>query len=175
MSGLVGDGLRQKLDFLLVVAVGIRIELRNFTNLVLNLDKGVDHVRVEVAATTLDNDLRRFLMRQPLLVDPPTDQRVIDVGDGHQPSGDRNTVTDPRFRIAAAIPFFLMTEGNLLGNGEKLDLRAEPVLGELDGIPAEQGVVLHDFQLVRLVATRLQQDAVGDADFADVMEGRRLE
>jgi hypothetical protein len=36
-------------------------------------------------------------------------------------------------------------------------------------------VGLHDLELVRREPPRLEQDAVGNADLADVVEGRRLE
>ena len=36
------------------------------------------------------------------------------------------------------------------------------------------GVRLHDAPLVRVESARLQQDVVGDADLADVVEGARV-
>ena len=45
----------------------------------------------------------------------------------------------------------------------------------LNGVTAQSGVGFHDFKLGRFKPSRLEQNTVGYAHFADVMQGCRLE
>jgi len=78
-------------------------------------------------------------------------------------------------RVATTVPFFLVIERDFLGAGEEGHFHAKLFLRVFDGVFAQRGVGLHDLEFFRLELAGLEQDAVGDADLADIMERRRLE
>ena len=129
---------------------------------------------IEVLSPSLADDLHGLLVGHGRLVDAPADQRVVDVGHRHQPRRDRNLVAGQSSRIADAIPLLLVRQAISLASSRKSTGVAQLPLGLLDRVAAERRVGLHDLELFRRQLARLEQDAVGDADLADVVQRRRL-
>jgi hypothetical protein len=67
-----------------------------------------------------------------------------------------------------------MGVSDLLRVAQEVHLDAKLALRVLDGVPAQLRVGLHDLELFGREAARLQENAVRNADLADVMERRRL-
>ena len=68
-----------------------------------------------------------------------------------------------------------MAVGDLLGQAQKIHRKPELILGPLDGITPERGVVIMTSNSSLVRATGFQQDMIGDADLTNVMQGSRLE
>jgi hypothetical protein len=113
-------------------------------------------------------------MRHRLLVDSMADQRVIDVRDRHQPRRDRDRVARQALGITRAVPFLLMRESDFLGDPQEIDIGAERSLGMFDRVPAQRRVRLHDLKFFGRELVRFQQNPVGNADLADVVQRRRF-
>ena len=58
---------------------------------------------------------------------------------------------------------------------QKVGERGLPVRRHQQRLPPQHGVALHDFEFLRRELGGLQQNAVGDADLADVVKRRSLE
>ncbi len=67
-----------------------------------------------------------------------------------------------------------MRVGNLLGQREEGHRAAEPRLGLRNRIAAHRRVLLHHLEFLGRQPARLEQDAIRDADLADVVQRRRL-
>ncbi len=113
-------------------------------------------------------------MRDGRLVDAVADQCVVHVGDRHQPGRNRDVVPSQSLRVARPVPFLLMAVRDLLGKLEEIDLDTQASLGLFDRIAAQLAMGLHDLELFGVEPPGLQQDAVRNADLADVMQRRRL-
>ena len=94
-----------------------------------------------MAPAALHDQIHRLVMAHGGFVDANSDQRVVDIGDCHQPGRKWNLKPFQTLRIAATVPFLLMRIGDLLGQLEKLDLEPERILGMLNGIAAQRRVV----------------------------------
>ena len=68
-----------------------------------------------------------------------------------------------------------MAVGNFFGVVQKFDFQSQLVLCMLNRIAPQLAVRLHDLELVGLEPAGLEQDAVWNADFANVVQGGRLE
>jgi hypothetical protein len=86
---------------------------------------------------------------------------------------DRDVVAGEAVGIAAAVPLFVVPVGDFLGQGEELQRHLDVLLGLLDGFAAQSGVRLHHHPFVGRERPGLQQDVVGNADLADVVQRRR--
>ncbi len=78
-------------------------------------------------------------------------------------------------RVAGAIPFLVMPKGNFINAGEEANLRAELVFGLPNGVGTEARMGLHDLHFFDAETTRFVKYAVGDADFADIVQRGGLE
>lgn len=77
-------------------------------------------------------------------------------------------------RPAATFPLLVVPVGDLAGEGEEGHRLLGVVLGTFDGLCAQPGRGLHDRPFLGGELARLEQNMVGNADLADVMERRRL-
>ena len=68
-----------------------------------------------------------------------------------------------------------MRQGDFLGQQEKVHLHPQGFLGAHDRIKADGGVCLHDLEFSCSQRAWLEQNMVGNADLADVVQRRRLE
>ncbi len=102
--------------------------------------------------------------RPGVLVRARREQRVEDVADGADPRGQRDLVSLQPLRVAASVPALVVAARDLLGHLDQLGLRA----GE--NARADRRVRLHLLPLGGIELPRLQQDLVGDADLADVVQ-----
>ncbi len=82
-------GQRLKLD-----RFRIAITLGDTRKLVLDGDKGIDDIRIEMARFAGHDDGDRLLMRHRRLVDATTDQRVVNIRQCHQARTDGNLIND---------------------------------------------------------------------------------
>ena len=113
-------------------------------------------------------------MRERGLVHTLADERVVHVGHGHEARRHGDGVALEAFGVARAIPLLLVAVGDFLGHAEERHAHAQAPLGLLDGIAPQRGVGFHDLELLHRQLARLEQDGVGDADLADVVQRRRL-
>ncbi len=99
---------------------------------------------------------------------------IEDVGERHQPRRHRNRLAGKTVRIAGSVEVLVMAQRDLLGECEEFDRRIGIALGLLDRLRTEPRMRLHDVELFGGQASRLAQDVVGNADFADVVQRRRF-
>ena len=100
------------------------------------------------------------------LVRPVVGERVEDVGDGHDPPGDRDRLPGQAGRVAAAVPALVVGDRDLLRHPDE----RERAPGE--HLRADRGVGLHVLVLVVGQLAALGEHRVGDGDLADVVQGR---
>ena len=72
------------------------------------IQKSLGDIRIEVRPKTLFNNANRFFVRESPLVHTFTYQRIVDIGNGHQPPRKGNRVSDKALRVSGTIPFFMM-------------------------------------------------------------------
>ena len=68
-----------------------------------------------------------------------------------------------------------MAVGDFLGEAQKGNLPAQFAFGLNDGVAPQRRVGFHDLEFLGLQLARLEQDLIGNADLADVVQGRGLE
>ncbi|EKE16945.1 MAG: hypothetical protein ACD_10C00706G0001 [uncultured bacterium] len=64
----------------------------------------------------------------------------------------------------------MVVMGNFLGNGEKNDRFFGIGFGMFDCAATKFGMGFHDLPLFRRQFARLEQDVIGNADFADIVQ-----
>ena len=84
--------------------------------------------------TPLYHDQHRLFMGYAALVHAMADQCIVDVSHSHQACRNRDVVATESLRITAAIPLFMVREGNRLGEGEKINADAERIFGVYNGL-----------------------------------------
>ena len=85
----------------------------NFPELRLAGEKSRDDAGIKMAADPFHDDGFRLVMAEGRFVDPLRDERIVDIRHRHQAPGERNILTRQPSRIAAAIPLFVVGEGDL--------------------------------------------------------------
>ena len=131
--------------------------------------ESVDQRRVEMLAGLLVEVLQGFLDRYCVLVRADRNERIEDIGDGNNPSFERDVLAFELLRIAAAVPLFVVGEGDDARGFEQL------VVVLADDFGAHDWVLVHDVPFCGIEFPRFEQDGVGDADLADVVHRRGVE
>ena len=72
--------------------------------------------------------------------------------------------------IAAAIPLLLVPLGDFLGAGQEVHAGAQRLFRMFDGRAPQGGVGFHDGEFMGFEPSRFQQDLVGNADLADIVQ-----
>ena len=126
-----------------------------------------------MAAPAVDDDVVGFLVGEGGLIDAFAGDRIEDIGQGHQAGGHRDGIAGQGIGVAAAVPFLVVVAGDLLGDGEEFDRLFCIGFGLGDGVAAQFGMGLHDFEFFRAQLAGLLQDVVGNADLADIVQRRR--
>jgi len=116
---------------------------------------------VELVAGRLLELLERLLDRHPAAVQARRRHRLERVGDGEHAARERDLVALEPPRVPAAVPALVQRQYPL---GDLGHARA------LDDVAAERRVALHLQELVLGQPRGLEQDGVGDAHLADVVE-----
>ena len=129
-------------------------------------DKGVDAGWVEVASAVAEHDADRVLEEHRCLVRAYARQRVKQVCDCDNSRGKRDRLAGEAFRIAAAIPTLMMAFGDRRRQLDQLDMAAR------ENVRTDGGVGVYDLALLRVEPALLEQNTVGNRDFADVVERR---
>ena len=112
-------------------------------------------------------DLGDGLVDRPgRLVGALVGERVEDVGDGDDPADQRDPLPHDSARVAGAVPALVVVERDLLRHLQD----GEGALAE--DLGAHLGVLLHHLPLGGGQLARLEEDLVGDADLADVVQRR---
>ena len=93
--------------------LGILEALTHADEFRLDFQESLHHLGIEMAAGALANNVECVGMRKGLLVATLRGERIVDVGQGQNPGGDRNRLAAQGIGIAAAIPFFVMPLGNV--------------------------------------------------------------
>jgi len=73
----------------------------------------IDDAWVEMLPASLADDLDALLDGEGFLVVPFADQGIEDISQRHQAGGERNGVAGQAARIAGAVPFLVVVQGNL--------------------------------------------------------------
>ena len=130
--------------------------------------EGLGDRGVETRAGLAEHLAHGGLDRPRVLVGTPVRERVEDVGDSDDAAGQRDRRGREPVRIAAAVPALVVGERDLLGHHQQLvgAAREDP--------RADRRVQLHRRELLGRVLAGLQQQVVGDADLADVVQPRRV-
>ena len=111
-------------------------------------------------------ELPRQLGRPAALVGPPRGERVVAVGDGHDPAPDGYPAPLPLLGIPGPVPALVVGQRHF--RGESQQLGGAPAQ---DPVP-DHGVLLHDLVLGFVERTRLEQDMVRNSDLSHVVHGR---
>ena len=127
-------------------------------------DEGVDDARLELRAACAHDVLVRLERCPCVLVGALAGQRVEHVGDGDDPSAERDVVGHAAGRVPGAVPALVVVQGDLGGELDERRAAARQDLG------AHGGVRLHDVELFGGQRARLQQDRVGHGHLADVVQ-----
>jgi AcrR family transcriptional regulator len=130
-------------------------------------DEGVDDLGVELCPASRHDEAGRLGLRPCPLVRPLAAQRVVDVGDAHDPSDERDRGALDAERVPGAVPPLVVRLGDL---GRHLEHRGR-VAGE-DAMPHRR-VGLHHLVLLDRQRAGLAQHRVGHGDLADVVEAGR--
>ncbi len=108
-------------------------------------------------------------MGEGLLVNALGREGVVHVGEGGHPAAQGNVLPSEPRGITAPVKPFVVRQGNVLCQTQELDSGVLPN-GRIKSIRANRRMGLHDLKLTIAQATRLEQHAVRDADFADVVQ-----
>ena len=143
----------------------------------------VEHLGIEVAPHAVLDDVHRLLVGKGRLVGAAGGERVVDVGEGHDPGLNGNGFAGESLGISLAVPFFVVRQGDHACHLQQRvpEWRSEPRrAAEQFGVLAlvaedfgtDDAVLLHDLPFVGSELARLEQDRIRDADLADVVERR---
>jgi hypothetical protein len=128
--------------------------------------EGFDHARVEVPAALRAQVVERLLARQGRLVRPHRGQRVIHVGHCDDARAQRDVVADQPVGVARSVVLLVVAERDQRAHAHVLGGAAlQDLVGRSPG-------AAHHLPLALLERLRLEQDLVGDADLADVVQRR---
>ena len=93
-------------------------------------------------------------------------QGIVGIGDGDDAGRQRDLLAREAVRIAVAVVFFMVVEGD---DGAHLQVFGRAVLEDLI---ADAAMGLHDLHFIGGEPAGFEQDLVGDADLADVVHRR---
>ena len=97
---------------------------------------------------------------------------IVDIAEGNQARHQGNVGAGQAIGIARAVEALVVVAGDLDGHLQERRGR-RMVLGHfLEHFRADRGVSLHDETFFGIELGRFQEDVVGQADFADVVQGR---
>ena len=88
----------------------------------------------------LADDVHRLAVRQGGFVDALADQRVVDVGDRHQPRGERDGLAVEALRIARSVPTPMMRIDDLRGAAQEFVVRIDTPFGGAQRVAAKRRV-----------------------------------
>ncbi len=132
-------------------------------------DEGGYDVRIEVDAAALLDDLPGLIVAHRLLVDPFGGQGVIHVRQGHDPGRQGNRIAHQAEGIAAAVPAFVMGQGDLAGDLQEIVL-AQVVFDGQQAVAADERVFLDDGPFPVVETAGLEQHRIRNAHLADVVQ-----
>jgi len=133
-------------------------------------DQGIKVLRLD-STITFDNDATGLLMGEGLLIGPLRAQGIIDVGHGHDPGDQRYCLTRQSVGITGSIPALVMRSSYAHTHIQEVVFRIL-VGNSLQRHGTDQGVSFHNLELSVVERAWLQQDGVGNAHFANIMQGR---
>ena len=136
----------------------------------LNLHKRAQENRVKGGLVVACHDIHGHFVGQGGFVYPFADQGVIDVGNGHQPAGQRDRLALQAAGVTAAVEAFVVRAADLLGAAEKSRVLPRHLFEVADDRLAVEGVLLHEGEFLWREPAGLQQNAVRDAHLADIVE-----
>ena len=134
-----------------------------------HLRKNLQQQRVEGPALPLQDHFHRLLMGEGGLVDPGAGQRVVHIGQGHDLGGNGDAVPLEPIRVAPPVPPLVVPAADVPSH-------LHQGAGTLDGnglhhVRADDGVALHDGELLIGKPAGLVENFPGNGDFAHVVEG----
>ena len=100
------------------------------------------------------------------LVRPHGSERVVDIGDGDDARAQRDVIADEAVRVARAVVLLVVAECDQRAHAHVFGCAA------LQDLVPDHRMTPHDVPLRRVELRRLEQDLVGDADLADVVQRR---
>jgi hypothetical protein len=113
-------------------------------------------------------------MGHAVFIDLVGDECVVHIGQGQDAGGCRNLRARQALGVATAIPLFLVREDEFLGEVEQRRGAAHGFLGPHQGLVTCGGVGAHDVDLVCRQSPGLEQNAVGYAYRAHVVQGHAV-
>ncbi len=135
----------------------------------LGLDECIDNIRVEMDAALFENDRFSDVMGKGVFVHAFRGERVVDVRQGHDPPAQRNLVPHEPLRISAAVVPLVVRERDIVGHAE--EFRVGLIAGRRgQRVRTDADVRLHDLEFLVGERAPLEEHAVLDADFADVVQ-----
>ena len=129
-----------------------------------HLQERLHHARLEVCARQFADMLQRPGARPGRAVGAVRRQRIVDVHDAEDAGAERDLFAFEAARVAAAVPFLVVAVGDVE--------RPLQVGDRLEHLPGVGGMHVHERPLVVGQRVGLEQDAVGDAHLADIMQQR---
>ncbi len=136
------------------------------------LEERIDDVRVEMHAARFENNRLGQIVHLRVLIDAPRGERVVHVGQRHDPPAKRNFVTDQALRITAAVVSLVMRLHDLAGHPQEFGVGLHAGR-RLERFRPEPHVQLHRLKFVVRQRTRLEQYRVRHAHLADVVQRAR--
>ena len=103
-------------------------------------------------------------------VHPLGDQRVIDVGEGHEPPHAGDFLSLQAAGISFPVPALMVRIGDDRAKAQKVVVPAHALFRPAQGLVAEGGVLLHLVEFGFRELAGLAEDAVRNADLADIVQ-----
>ena len=100
-------------------------------------EERIDNIGIKVVPRARRNHFYCSLMRDGFFVAATAYQRIVHIGNCHEPSRYRDIVTPDAQRISGTIPLFLMRIRDLFRNPQKRDFEIEARLGSFNCVAAQ--------------------------------------
>ena len=140
------------------------------TNSCSAFEERIDDLGIEVDAALLENDRLGDVVREGVLVNAFGGQRIVDVGECHDPAAQGNLIANQALRVAAAVVPLVVGQRNVVGHAKEFRVRL--VTGRRgQRLRANADVRLHDLEFFVSQRSPFQKNAVLNSHLADVMQG----
>ena len=122
----------------------------------------LNKIGIKMGARTAADFSGGFFESYTAVIRPLINQGVHGIHDGEAPGSDRNLVSTEAPGIPTAVEFFMMGIHEIRCRSKEADLLQE--------VPSILSVAPHRLPLHRTQWARLQQNAVGNPEFADIVQ-----
>ncbi len=132
--------------------------------------KSVHDVGIEVSTDLRHDRGAGSVVGERVLVSAPRCQSIVHVSQRPDPPAQGNRTTSQSLRITGAVKPLVMGGCDVARHFQKFHAR-ELSQCRIEGLRSQHRMRFHDLEFVVAQTPRLEQDAIGNADLADIMQG----